>query len=111
MWVVPSYIALLADRRGVSAPAAGLLPSDYRRAVHDANPDYLYLSTYHPRDTVRETAWRTGMEAMAGHAEIIHARKPGEGSAIGSALLKIRGAGAKGLLKVRASAGHDHGAH
>lgn len=96
MWVVPSYIALLADRRGVPAPAAGLSPVDYRRAVRHAGPDYLYLSMYHPRDTVRDTAWRAGMEAMTGHAEIIYARKSVDGGAIGSTLLNIKGAGVGG---------------
>jgi hypothetical protein len=111
MWVAPSYIALLADRRGVPAPQANLPPADYRRTVYNANPDYLYLSTYHPRDTVRDVAWRTGMEAMAGHAEAIHSRKPGDGGAIGSALLKIKRASRVGLLTVRGGTGDGHGTH
>jgi hypothetical protein len=111
MWVAPSYIALLADRRGVPAPQADLPPADYRRTVYNANPDYLYLSTYHPRDTVRDVAWRTGMEAMAGHAEAIHSRKPGDGGAIGSTLLKIKRASRVGLLTVRGGTGDGHGTH
>lgn len=111
MWVAPSYIALLADRRGVPAPDADLQPAYYRQAVYDANPDYLYLSTYHPRDTVRDTAWRTGMEAMAGRAEAIYARKPGVGGVIGSALLKIKRASVLGLLKAREGTGDGHGTY
>lgn len=111
MWVAPSYIALLADRRGIPAPAAGLAPEDYRRAVHRADPDYLYLSTYHPRDTISDAAWRTGMAAMSAQADVVHARKPGDG-ATGSALLRIRGAGTQARpVKVRGGPDHDYGVH
>lgn len=108
MWVAPSYIALLADRRGIPAPAADLPPADYRRAVRRADPDYLFLSAYHPRDTVRDTAWRTGMEAMAGHADVVHARKPAGGT-VSSVLLKVKGTNA-GLQKVRRGRDSGYGA-
>ncbi len=110
MWVVPSYIALLAGRRGIPAPPAGLPPEDYRQAVRRADPDYLYLSTYHPRDTISDAAWRAGMAAMSGQADVVHARKPG-GGAIGSALLKIRDAGTQ-VQPVKVGGGLDgYGAH
>ena len=88
MWVVPSYIALLADRRGVPAPDARLSPEQYREAVQRATPDYIFLSAYHPRDTLRESAWKTGVAAMAGHGEAVHARRRPDGT-LGSILLKL----------------------
>jgi hypothetical protein len=87
MWVVPSYIALLADRRGVPAPPHQLAPEAYRRAVREATPDYIFLSLYHPRDTISDDAWRAGTAAMMGHAEVVHMRTRA-GGAVSSVLLK-----------------------
>jgi hypothetical protein len=90
MWVAPSYIALLADRRGVPAPDADLGPERYREAVHEARPDYLFLSLYHPRDTLRDAAWKTGVAAMAGSGPVVHMSTRPDG-AVGSILLKLKG--------------------
>jgi hypothetical protein len=76
MWVAPSYLALLADRRGVPAPPAELAAAEYRRAVLDSGADYVFLSAYHPRDTLSDAAWRAGSAALLGHAEIVE-RHPG----------------------------------
>jgi len=89
MWVAPSYIALLANRRGVAAPPAELAPAAYRVAVEAAAPDYVFLSIYHPRDTIRDTAWRAGMRALRGYGEVVHARTRPDGSA-SSVLLRLR---------------------
>lgn len=89
MWVVPAYIALLADRRGVAAPPTRLAPAAYRLAVREAKPDYIFLSTYHPRDTMRDTAWRAGNRALEGYGEVVHVRRnPADGEPA-SVLLKI----------------------
>ena len=87
MWVTPSYIALLADRRGVQAPSERLPPERFRAAVGELAPDYVFLSAYHPRDTVRDTAWRTGLAALAEHGEVVHARRNSRG-VVSSVLLK-----------------------
>jgi hypothetical protein len=88
MWVAPSYIALLAQRYGIAAPAAELPPDEYRRAVFDSNADYVFFSTYHPRDTIRDAAWRAGVAAMAGLGEVVHERAGGAGNS--SVLLRLR---------------------
>ncbi len=88
MWVAPSYIALLADRRGVRAPDAELSPEEYRRAVRRAAPDYVFLSAFHPRDTLRDAAWRSGIAALAGRGEAIHLRE-GAGGSVSALLLKV----------------------
>jgi len=77
MWVAPAYIALLADRRGVPAPPSGLAPDAYRRAVREAGPDAIFISRYHPRDTIRDAAWRTASAALTGPREVLHERVRG----------------------------------
>ena len=89
MWVVPSYIALLADRQGVRAPAPWLSADDYRGAVRASGADYVFLSLYHPRDTIHDDAWRAGARALAGHAEVVHVRPRAGGAEPGSMLLKV----------------------
>jgi hypothetical protein len=74
MWVAPSYIALLADRRGVISPEASRGAEKFREEVLAAKVDYLFLSAYHPRDTIRDAAWRTGLEAMKEQGEAVHTR-------------------------------------
>ncbi|OGA55756.1 MAG: hypothetical protein A3G81_19540 [Betaproteobacteria bacterium RIFCSPLOWO2_12_FULL_65_14] len=89
MWVAPSYIALLADRRGVAAPPAELAPAAYRVAVEEAAPDFVFLSIYHPRDTIRDAAWQAGMRALRGYGAVVHARTRPDGS-VSSVLLRLR---------------------
>jgi hypothetical protein len=89
MWVVPSYIALLAHRHGVAAPPAELAPAAYRVAVDEAAPDYVFLSVYHPRDTIRDNAWQAGTRALSGYGEVVHARTRPDGSA-SSVLIRLR---------------------
>lgn len=74
MWVAPAYVALLADRRGVPAPPAGLAPDAWRRAAREARPDAIFISRYHPRDTIRDTAWRSATAALTGPVEVLHER-------------------------------------
>lgn len=89
MWVVPSYIALLADRQGLTAPDAALTPSAYREAVRASGADYVFISQYHPRDTLRARAWQAGTAALLTEATAVHVRA-GEGGAATSILLKMR---------------------
>ncbi len=95
MWVTPSYIALLADRRGVHAPPERFTPERYREAVREAAPDYVFLSLYHPRDTVRDTAWRVGIAALLQNGEVVQARRNTAG-VLTSVLLRPRPGAAGG---------------
>ena len=88
MWVAPSYLALLADRRGVAAPPAALSPERYRERVHEAKPDYVFLSRYHPRDTLRDVAWQAGLKALSGHCRVIHVRAHADGTTVVSMLMQ-----------------------
>jgi len=88
MWVAPSYVALLAGRRGVPAPDSALAPAAYREAVRASGADYVFLSLYHPRDTIRTHAWQAGTAALLAHSTIVRAHaKEGSGEAT-SILLK-----------------------
>jgi len=88
MWFAPSYLALLADRRGVAAPEPELAPAAYRDAVRASGADYVFLSVHHPRDTMREVAWQAGTRALTGHAATVHVRAQPSGGAVTSLLLK-----------------------
>lgn len=88
MWVAPAYIALLADRRAVAAPDARLGPEAYRQAVGERAPHVVFLSAYHPRDTIRDEAWRSARAALAGQGELIHERAAGGETA--SMLIRLR---------------------
>ncbi len=89
MWVAPSYLALLAGRRGVAAPDARLGPEAYREAVRRSGADYVFLSRYHPRDTIRDTAWQAGVRALATQAKAVHTHAQDGGSIVSSILLKV----------------------
>ena len=88
MWFAPSYLALLADRRGVAAPAPELAPAAYRDAVRASGADYVFLSLHHPRDTMRNVAWQAGTSALTGHAKTVHVRAQPSGGTVTSLLLK-----------------------
>ena len=87
-WVVPSYLALLAERRGIAAPPEQLAPAQYRRALRESGAQYLFLSAFHPRDTIHDGAWKAGIAATQGRGEVLRERS-GAGGAPGSLLLKI----------------------
>ena len=89
MWVAPAYVALLADRRGVPAPDARLEPEAYREAVRASGADYVFLSRYHPRDTLRDTAWQAGVRALSAGAKPVHTSTQDNGSIVSSVLLKV----------------------
>lgn len=89
MWVAPSYIALLAGRQGVQAPHHAQ-PGPYRDAVMAVRPDFVLLTQFHPRDTIRDQSYRTGVAALAGAGEVVYARRDAEGRAV-SILLKLQG--------------------
>ncbi len=89
MWVAPGYVALLAGRYGYPAPPAGLSPVDYRTRVAEARADYVFLSVYHPRNTISDAAWTTGTAALIGHAGIAYARNRRDGS-LDAVLLRPR---------------------
>lgn len=74
MWVAPAYIALLADRHAMPAPPASLGPQRYHAAVDAARPDYVLLTTFHPRDTIRDDAWRVGAQALQEWGEPVRSR-------------------------------------
>jgi Protein of unknown function (DUF3955) len=89
MWVAPSYVALLAGRRGIAAPDSALTPAAYLQAVRDSGADYVFLSLYHPRDTLRTAAWQAGIHALTDHAKAVHVRARDGGGVVTSILLKI----------------------
>lgn len=88
MWVAPSYIALLAGRRGLAAPDPALAPPAYREAVRNSGADFVFLSLYHPRDTIRTQAWQSGTSALASHATVVRVRAEDGGGVATSILLK-----------------------
>jgi hypothetical protein len=90
MWVAPGYIALLAQRRGLRSPDPELPPAEYRQKVASSGAQYLFLSEFHPRDTVRDTAWRAGLDAMIGHAKVVHSRTDATGTRLTSLLLELQ---------------------
>ena len=88
-WVVPSYVALLADRRGVATPEPRQSPEAYREAVRKSGADYVFLSRYHPRDTVRDTAWVAGVRALGTEAMAVRTRTEDGSNVLSSVLLKV----------------------
>ncbi|HEY6967235.1 MAG TPA: hypothetical protein VI229_07185 [Burkholderiales bacterium] len=89
MWVAPAYVALLAGRRGLAAPDPRLAPEAYRDAVRASGADYVFLSRYHPRDTLRDTAWQAGVRALSDGAKAVHTSTQDNGSIVSSVLLKV----------------------
>ena len=89
MWVAPAYVALLAGRIASPAPSHRLAPDEYRKAVQASGARFVYLSTYHPRDTIREDAWRAGIAALAGSGEVLWRRERASAEALGSMLIRL----------------------
>jgi hypothetical protein len=89
MWVAPAYVALLAGRRGIPAPDSRLAPEAYRDAVRASGADFVFLSRYHPRDTLRDTAWQAGVRALADGAKAVHTSTQDNGSIVSSVLLRV----------------------
>ena len=89
MGVAPSDLALLAQRRGVAAPPAALSPQGYLDAVELAHPDYIFLTVFHPRDTLSDAAWQAGLAALLGRAEVVRTRVSGEDGKVSSLLLRL----------------------
>ena len=89
MWVAPSYVALLADRHGLAAPDPHLDTAAYREAVRKSGADYVFLSRYHPRDTIRDTAWQAGVRALSSNAKAVHTSTQDNGSIVSSILLRV----------------------
>jgi hypothetical protein len=89
MWVAPSYIALLAGRRGLPAPNSALAPPAYLDSVRNSRADYVFLSRYHPRDTIRTQAWEAGNRALLDKAKVVNLRAQEGGSIVTSILLKV----------------------
>jgi hypothetical protein len=90
MWVAPAYVALLAERRAIAAPDARLAPEAYRDAVRKSGADYVFLSRYHPRDTLRDTAWQAGVRALSAEAKAVHTSTQDNGSIVSAILLQVR---------------------
>ena len=87
MWTVPAYIALLAGREGVRAPDAALGTDAYLTATRKSGADYVFLSRFHPRDTLSDAAWQAGMRALAWRPSAEHVRALPDGT-VASMLLK-----------------------
>ena len=79
MWVAPAYIALLAQRHAVPAADWRDGPEALLKSIETHRPHYVFLSEYHPRDTIRDEAWRVGLAAMSGRGTVVHARHGPEG--------------------------------
>jgi len=88
-WVAPSYVALLAGRAGVPAPDARLDPAAYRDALRASGADWLFLSRYHPRDTIHDTAWQAGLRALDPQWKVVHTTGSGGGSLVTSLLVRV----------------------
>jgi hypothetical protein len=88
MWVTPAYLALLAERQGVRAPSQRLEPAAYRAAVREARPDYVFLSAYHPRNTISDQAWQAGLRALYGELTAVHVGTSRGGELVTYMLLK-----------------------
>ena len=73
------------------APSARLAPPEYRASVVDSQADYVFLSAFHPRDTIHDSAWRAGLEALRGQAETVQTRIRGADGTVSSLLLKMHG--------------------
>ena len=91
MWVTPAYIALLADRRGIRTPGPQLDATSYQRALHEARPDYFFVSVYHPRNTLDDSAWRAGLRAMEveERVQVVHVRPGRDGTPASSMLFRL----------------------
>jgi hypothetical protein len=88
MWYLPSYVALLAGREGVPllrpADRAGLAAQLAAR-----HPDYVYLSSVHPRDTAhRDGDPMDALESLKERGDVVWQRANAAGIAE-SALVKI----------------------
>jgi hypothetical protein len=57
--------------------------------VEQAAPDYVFLSVFHPRDTLRDAAWQAGLAALRGRAEVVQTRVNGEDGKTSSLLMKM----------------------
>jgi hypothetical protein len=89
IWVAPAYIALLAGRYAVAAPPHTLSASAYRERVRDSGARFVFLSRYHPRDTIREDAWRAGIAALNGVGNVVHFRPRAADGGAGSVLIRL----------------------
>ena len=89
MWYIPSYIALLADRYGMPTPDPGLSPADYLKAVRGSGADYVFLSRFHPRNTISQAAWRAGVANLSGHLKLVYAGTHKGDRAVTSLLFKV----------------------
>lgn len=89
MWYVPSYIALLTGRYGIATPDPKLIPENYLRAVRESGADYVFLSRFHPRNTISLAAWQAGLAGLAGHVKLIYAGSHHGDRAVTSLLFKV----------------------
>lgn len=87
-WHVPAYVTLLAERQGVAlnSSIASATPSAYFR---EAQPDYVYLASVHPRDSAHRNGDPLAMlEVVAGYGNVVWRRDNASGSPE-SVLIKI----------------------
>ena len=56
--------------------------------MRNSGADYVFLSLYHPRDTIRTQAWQAGTGALISHATVVRVRAKDGGGVVTSMLLK-----------------------
>jgi hypothetical protein len=50
----------------------------------------VFISLYHPRDTVSDAAWQAGMRALYGEGKVVHVRTRSGSELVTSMLLRLR---------------------
>ena len=84
---MPSYLAILSDRKVVAAPS----PVDgrtYRQIAKNNGANYIFLTRFHPRNTHPNYSGLTGAEHIRSGTEIIWCSQLENGEAA-SCLYKI----------------------
>lgn len=89
MWYVPSYIALLTGRYGVPTPNPRSSSDEYLKAVRKSGADYVFLSRFHPRNTISQADWQAGVAALSGHLKLIYAGAHEGNKSVTSLLFKV----------------------
>lgn len=87
LYFLPSYLAVLSDRKGVAAPS----PVDgrtYRQIAKENSASYIFLTRFHPRNTHPDFSGLTGAEHLRSGTEIVWCSQLANGE-LASCLYKI----------------------
>ena len=87
LYFLPSYLAILSDRKGVAVPS----PVDgatYRQIAKNNGAGYIFLTRFHPRNTRPDFSGLTGAEHLRSGTEIVWCSQLKNGE-IASCLYKI----------------------